>query len=489
VSLPATSAPAVSPDTVIAIDGPAGSGKSTTARALAERFGLLYVDSGAMYRALTWAAIDGGVPVSDAGSLLTLFTESELELDPARRETRVKWNGRDISDQIRTPAIESNVSAVAAHGAIRAAMVDRQRDYARSRGVVMEGRDIGSVVFPLASAKIYLDASLEARAERRLHQHRRRGNDVEFETVLAEVEARDLRDSGRAESPLSIPPDAVVIDNSRLGLDEQLDRTADAVVRVLEEQRPKGLTPGSRTSEIPARYKFAYAVFGPLARVLGLKVVGREHAEFDEGKILSANHVSNLDPPMLAASLRGMGNFRALTKEELFRFWPSRMVFKLLHTIPIKRSIYDSSAFDAASGCLSEGMNIVIFPEGMRRVVGEPGPVRNGLGSLMTSTGAPAVPVFFRGTTVALAGGSPSTPLEVVYAPPVRLRALPTLQERHEPKEINALIARLFDQIYLEMQARSFARVPMTDAERASAERERPRVRRKEARTFRKKKA
>ena len=479
----------VPPHTVIAIDGPAGSGKSTTARALAERFDLLYVDSGAMYRALTWAALDRGQSFADEAGLLAMFTAADLQLDPARRETRVFWDGKDISDQVRTPAIEANVSAVAAHPAIRAAMVERQRSFARRRGVVMEGRDIGSVVFPLASAKIYLDASLEARAERRLNQHRRRGNETEFETVLAEVEARDNRDSSRAESPLSIPPDAVVTDNSRLSLDEQLERTAEAVITVLDEQRPRSLTAASLSSRVTIRYKFAYAVFGPLSRILGLTIHGREHVEFDEGKILAANHVSNLDPPMLAASLEGMGHFRAVAKEELFRFWPSRMIFKLLHSIPIKRSIFDADAFDTAAEYLAEGQNVVFFPEGMRRVVGEPGPVRNGLGQLMMRTEAPAVPVFFRGTTVAVPGSSPNTPLEVTFAPPVRLRALAALRNRLDDRGISRLIAQLFDQIYLELQARSFARTPMTTEERESADRARPKVLRKEAKTFRREKS
>ena len=158
--------------TVIAIDGPSGSGKSTTARALAERFGLIYVDTGAMYRALTRAALDAGIDTGDSGSLTALLREADLRLRTTKRETEVFWNGRDISAAIRTPEVESNVSAVSAHHAVRGLMVERQREYGRSCGVVMEGRDIGSVVFPLATVKIYLDASIEARVERRWHQHR-----------------------------------------------------------------------------------------------------------------------------------------------------------------------------------------------------------------------------------------------------------------------------------------------------------------------------
>ncbi len=472
-------------DTVVAIDGPAGSGKSTTARALADRFGLLYVDTGAMYRALTWAALDGGVRPDDGEALERLLADADLELDPARQETRVHWNGRDISGEIRTPGVESQVSAVAAHQGVRAAMVERQRAFARRRGVVMEGRDIGTVVFPLATAKIYLDASIEARAERRLAQHRRRGNEMSFDQVVAEVAARDKRDSEREESPLSIPPDAVVVDNSNFSLDEQLDRTADAVMAVLAERDTGPLDPDCPTARPDWRYRIAYAVFTALARAFGLKIGGREYVETCEGQIVACNHVSNWDPPMLGAALAGLGHYRSVAKEELFKIWPMGPMFRFLDAIPIKRRVFDEGAFLQVERFLGEGQNVVFFPEGTRRVVGEPGPVRTGLGTLMQRSGAPAVPAFVRGTPCLETLGSPSTPLELVFAPPVRLRALPTLRERHDEREISRLVAALFEQIYLEMQARSHDRAPFSEAEREQAERMRPRVARKDARTFR----
>ncbi len=478
-------APLVPPTTVIAIDGPAGSGKSTTARALAHRLGLLYVDTGAMYRALTWAVLENDLDPRDESVLVDLLESSDLDLDSDRNETKVCWNGRDISDSIRTPAIETQVSVVAAHGRVRKLMVDRQRAFARTRGVVMEGRDIGSVVFPLASAKIYLEASLEARADRRVRQHRRQGLEVQFETVLREVADRDRLDSERDISPLTISPDAVVIDNSNLSLDEQLDRSIAAVQQVLREQSPTGLSADSPSANPTLQYKIAYAIFGSLGRLFGLKVYGREHVLFDAGKIVAANHVSNWDPPFLAAALADQGSMRSVAKEELFNTLFGKLLFTFLNSIPIKRNAYDAKAFELASHYLAKGENIVFFPEGIRRVVGEPGPVRNGLGSLMQATGAVAVPVFFRGTVAPRPGGGGIPPLECTFAPPVRMRALSHLRERYSEKEINRLVARLFDEIYLEMQARSFARTPFSELEREQARNSREKVRRKEEQTFR----
>jgi len=476
--------PLVPSDTVIAIDGPAGSGKSTTARALADRFGLLYVDSGAMYRALTWAAAEHGVDDGDAKGLAALLEDVDLRLETTRGDTRVTWNGRDISAEIRSPAVESRVSAVSAQAEVRRGMVERQRTLVRGRGVVMEGRDIVSVVFPLASAKIYLEASPEARAERRLRQHQRRGVAIDRAVVLRELAERDRLDSQREESPLTISPDAMVIDNSDMALREQLDVTTEAVLHMLEERRPPDDDRTRRRGRVIFRYRLAYAVFGALGRFFGLKVHGRANALNTRGLIFAPTHISTWDPPFLGAAVRDAYPLRAVAKAELFRFWPTRLLYRFLDAIPIKRSIYDAAAFDQATAFLERGANILFFPEGTRRVFGSPGPVRNGLGMLMQRTGAPALPIFCRGTLAPEPGGSVRAPLEFWIAPPVRLYALPTLLSRSSEKSVNHAVSRLFENIYREMLARSAARIPITDWERKAARRMENIVRRKEMRVF-----
>ncbi len=475
----------IPPDSVIAIDGPAGSGKSTTAREVAQRLGLLYIDTGAMYRALTLAALAAGIAPQDAGALEDLLSRSELALAPDRQGTRVRWNGRDVTQEIRAAEVEQHVSAVSSHAGVRRLMVARQRALGRDRGVVMEGRDIGTVVFPLATAKIYLDASLEARARRRLRQQRQLGRqDADLATLIAEMETRDRLDRERSESPLQIAPDAVVIDNSELTVAEQVDRVLAAVGRVVADKTPRPSPPDSPTRRLGPRYRFAYAVMKAAGRFHGLKIYGRHHLDQPVGVIIAPNHVSNWDPPMLGAALGNMGAVRSVAKEELFRNPLSRAFYTFLDAVPIKRSIYDKAAFDRAARFLRSGSNILFFPEGMRRVFGSPGPVRNGLGMIMQRTGAPAVPVWFRGTIEPLPGGNPRAPLEVWFAPPVRLFALPALLREIDEREVNRRVARLFEAIYREMQERSFARNPMTDRERELAAAQVERVRRKEERTF-----
>lgn len=473
----------VPPDTVIAIDGPAGSGKSTTARALARAFGLLYVDTGAMYRALTWAALEAGVPPDDGARLGELLRAARLELRPGEAEALVLWEGRDVSAAIRTPAVEAAVSAVSAHGAVRRQMVERQRALGRGGGVVMEGRDIGSAVFPLATVKLYLDATPEARAERRARQNQLRGLTVDRAAVAADLAARDRLDSGRAESPLTIPVDAAVLDTSGWSLPEQVDRAAAVARELAELRRPRPLPPGHPRLRLPERHRLVYSVFGALGRFYGLRCHGREHLDLPGGVIIAPNHISLWDPPLLGATLR-IAPVNTLAKAELFRFPLSGAILRWIDTIPIRRRGFDAAAFQTAVDRLSAGQVVAVFPEGTRRPTGRPGPIRSGLGVLMQRSGAPTVPIFLRGTTSLSPGGSPRAPLEVRFAPAVRLHALPALQARLDERQICARIGELFQAIYEEMQARSWAEHPQTDAERLAGEEAVRRCDAREARVF-----
>ncbi len=198
---------------VIAIDGPAGAGKSTIARALAASLGLGYLDTGAMYRAVTWAALRRGV-AGDEAAVAALAREVELEVGE-----RVLVDGVDVTAEIRTPEITAAVSAVAANSAVRAELVRRQRAWARARGGgVLEGRDIGSVVFPDAEAKLYLTASPEVRAERRVAEA---GGDVA--EVAAAIARRDQADRNRADGPLREADGALVVDTSGMTIAQVVD--------------------------------------------------------------------------------------------------------------------------------------------------------------------------------------------------------------------------------------------------------------------------
>ncbi|HUW02434.1 MAG TPA: (d)CMP kinase [Acidimicrobiales bacterium] len=205
---------------VIAIDGPAGSGKSTVARALADRLGLAYLDTGAMYRAVTFAAMRRGVDPGDAEPTVHVAQQMGLEMPP---DGTVVVDGVDATIEIRGPEVTRAVSLVAANPGVREEMVSRQREWARANdGGVIEGRDIGSVVFPDAALKVYLTASPEVRADRRSKEV----TDLDYETVAADLARRDALDQTRQHSPLTRSGDAVEVDTSYLGIDEIVDLIA-----------------------------------------------------------------------------------------------------------------------------------------------------------------------------------------------------------------------------------------------------------------------
>jgi len=217
---------------IIAIDGPVGSGKSTVARRVAELLGYTYLDSGAMYRALAWKALKQRVPLDDVTRLETLATETRIDLKAERDGVHVRVDGADVTHAIRTPEISEATSRISVIPGLRRRMVAEQQRAGRKGSVVMEGRDIGTVVFPRADLKIYLDANVEVRAERRLRELQTRGQSVTPDQMLEDVRDRDRRDKGREASPLVRAPDAVLVDNTAMDVEE----TARLIVLLARQQ-------------------------------------------------------------------------------------------------------------------------------------------------------------------------------------------------------------------------------------------------------------
>ena len=204
---------------IIAIDGPSGAGKSTLGRMLARQLGLLYIDTGSMYRAVALAVIESTVKETDDVAVSSLAERIEIDLAGDPDSLRVLLDGRDVSDRIRDEDVTLISSIVSTIPAVRRAMVQRQREIGK-RGAVMNGRDIGTVVFPTADVKFFLTAEIKERAERRLAEEREHNADATYEQTLADITDRDLRDTTREDSPLVAADDAIVVDSSGMPIDD-----------------------------------------------------------------------------------------------------------------------------------------------------------------------------------------------------------------------------------------------------------------------------
>ncbi|TET76209.1 MAG: (d)CMP kinase [Candidatus Cloacimonadota bacterium] len=214
---------------IISIDGTAGSGKSTTARLVAQKLGFLYIDTGAMYRAATLIVLTSDVDPHDKNSVTKLVHDSDISLVNNKGELKVLVNKIDVTKDIRSPKVTGFVSLISSYRRVREYLVGLQRAMAENNNVVCEGRDIGTVVFPNADIKIYIDCSLEERAKRRLLDLKRAQVNTNLEKVKQELERRDKMDSKREFSPLRIPECAEIIDTTNLKIEEQVERVLDLI--------------------------------------------------------------------------------------------------------------------------------------------------------------------------------------------------------------------------------------------------------------------
>ena len=224
---------------IVTIDGPAGAGKSTVARSVARRLGVAYLDTGAMYRALTWLALERSISPSDEPALVALARDNPIEIESTHDGDRVRVLGRDVTAEIRRPEIAAQVSEVSAHPGVRTEVVAAQRALLGQGSWVSDGRDVGTVVCPHADLKVFLTASLRERARRRRADLGARGIAMDEATVLDDVRRRDHADSTRAASPLRIAKGAVVIDSSEL----EADAVADLIVSLVNDVRAAAGTP------------------------------------------------------------------------------------------------------------------------------------------------------------------------------------------------------------------------------------------------------
>lgn len=417
---------------IIAIDGPAGSGKSTIAREVAKCLGMRYLDTGAMYRTVTLLALEAGlVPdrIPETAELATgadlLFVDREDDL------TRAFINGREVTNEIREREVTKAVSPVSADGAVRELLTARQRLEAAKGDVVLEGRDTGTVVFPDADLKIYLVASVEERARRRRLQLLAQGVDQSEEELAADIVARDAYDSGRAIAPLRKAEDATEIDTTGMTIPEVIK----AVCALAEARGKKSAAPAVQQPD-PAKwplsrmlkspldtwlYRFAFSFITPLWRMLfRMQITGAENVPAEGAVLLVSNHRSNLDPFFVGSSFTRQIHFMA--KAELWRFKPLGRLIDLLGTFPVNRGEADRNAVKRALETLAAGAVVGLFPEGRRQRSAQMGEIRAGVALFALREGVVTLPMMMDGTERVVRGGLLHLPkVRVVIGPPLVL--------------------------------------------------------------------
>ncbi|GEK27781.1 (d)CMP kinase [Furfurilactobacillus siliginis] len=220
----------------VAIDGPASAGKSTVAKLVAAKYGYVYLDTGAMYRAITWAAMDAKVALDDEAAVMVVVEKTPIHFAPGTPDQLVFAGDQDVTRVIREETVTNNVSTVAALPAVRAALTAQMQTIAAAGGIVMDGRDIGTTVLPNAQVKIFLEASVAERAQRRFKENQAKGIDVSLATLEQEIAARDYKDSHRATSPLTQATDAELVDTTSLTIEEVVNKIADAIDKYINLQ-------------------------------------------------------------------------------------------------------------------------------------------------------------------------------------------------------------------------------------------------------------
>ena len=398
----------------VAIDGPAGAGKSTIARRAARQLGFLYVDTGALYRAVGLFALRRGADPGDAAAVRPLLEEISVDLTYRDGVQRVLLCGEDVEDQIRSPRVSMAASGVSSIPEVRRFLLDTQRRIAREHSVVMDGRDIGTVVLPGAQVKIFLTASPEDRARRRYEEMLQRGEPAEYEEVLRDLKKRDYSDTHRAAAPLVPAEGAVLLDTTGNTLERSVSEVVAAIREKLKSPRP-GAGNGNREKRMPF-YAFARSCLPWLFHTLmPMRVRNAGYLPETGAVILCCNHASMSDPLRLAYSQRRQIYFMA--KAELFENRLVAAVIGGLGAFPVRRGKSDKQAIGAAERHLKEGHVLGVFIEGTRSPDGNLLRPKPGAVMLAHACGAPILPCCI----TARGGGVPKLFRRclVTYGPPI----------------------------------------------------------------------
>lgn len=402
----------------IAIDGPSGAGKSTIAKIIAKKMGITYLDTGAMYRTVALFAVNSGKNPSSAEEVVPLLNDIDISYTKVGDDNHICLNGKDVSEDIRKHDISKYASEVSKIPAVRAFLVEKQRQIAKNNDVVLDGRDITSHVLPDTKYKFYLTASPEERAKRRYKELSEKGQDVSYEKILADIIDRDYNDMNRKVSPLVKTPDSTEIDSTSMTLEE----VADAIMAEIRKKNDDNTLLAVRNSSVSSLrkeakeinidankvikkktkkkggfYRFLAAV---VRKVMGIiwptKIYFKDNFPKNTKAIVVCNHYTALDPCVIISKLLGK-NGKVLMKDEIMKNPVIAKIATELGCIPVKRGEADIAAVKSILGALAKNQPVLIFPEGTRNRSGskEMLPLKQGVATFALKAKAPIVPLLY----------------------------------------------------------------------------------------------
>lgn len=364
----------------IAIDGPGGAGKSSVAKSVSKALGIIYVDTGALYRNIGLFMLDSGIDPKDSDAVTAALNNITIELKFEDGRQVILLNGVDRGEEIRTPEASMAASAVSAIPSVREFLLEMQRNTARKNSLIMDGRDIGTVIIPDAEVKIFLTASAKARAERRYKELLSKGKNVSFDQVYREMAERDRNDSTRDVAPCVRAKDAVLLDNSHMSESE----TVNAILKIVKK----------KTKDTTPLYSVLKVIVSPIYRLLfNVRVKGKENIPKNGGSLLCPNHISALD--VISIGTVCPRQIICIAKKELFSVPVLGWLVKALGAVKIDRGGADVGAIKAAVSAIENGKTVVIFPQGHRFPAVDPGttPIRHGAGLIAYHAKSDVIPV------------------------------------------------------------------------------------------------
>ncbi len=382
---------------IVAIDGPAGTGKGTVTKILAKKFKLINIDTGAMYRCVTLDMIRKGVKLDETDKIIDILENIKIEFKKENDKDLVFLNGENVTEKLRSKEVTNLVSQVSGVKEVRLSMAGLQRKMAEGKEVIMEGRDIGTYVFPGADVKIYLDADLDERAKRRFKQNREQGINIPYVEVLENIKMRDENDKSKEIGALKLARDAEVVDSTSMSI-SQVVREISAIIDKKKKEiklqakiyKPRKDNAWKRFVRCIVRavlvtaYRIAYHV----------KITGNVPRE--GAYILCCNHINYLDAAAIVLFNKRKVNFVA--KEDLFTHDILMWLGHLFDAIPIKRDMQDIEAMKRCLKVLKNGGLLGIFPEGTRKGMEKNMKAKNGAAYMAIKSGVKVIPIGIHGT-------------------------------------------------------------------------------------------